>query len=341
MARLRFVSLPCLALLSTLLPAGCGDSTVTTVSASESSGGSSSSTEGEHSSTQPDPTTITPTTHPDPTTSSDTSSSSTEPVDPSSSSSTDPGTSSSSGTETGTSTGSSSDTDTDSSSGSSSGGLDCTPGQLNCDCDVGNCEGGSLCINDKCLPQGDGSCPFEFDGECDEGFFCDFGTDPADCCATPQDGNCEEFSKGGTCEDGTDFFDCGYCVYEFDFECDVPQYCPEGTDVADCCASQQDGNCEEQSQGGACPDGSDPYDCGTCLTEDDGSCDVPADCPVGIDANDCCATPENGVCEEQSQDGACPDGSDPYDCGFCPFEDDGECDVPLFCPPGSDLNDCA
>mgnify|MGYP000240480224 CR=1 FL=1 len=64
------------------------------------------------------------------------------------------------------------------------------------------------------------------------------------------------------------------------------------------------------------------------------------DCPDGTDENDCCATPEDGVCEEQSQGGACPDGTDPYDCGFCPFEDDGECDVPEFCPEGSDVNDC-
>jgi hypothetical protein len=34
------------------------------------------------------------------------------------------------------------------------------------------------------------------------------------------------------------------------------------------------------------------------------------------------------------------DGSDAYDCGVCPYEDDNECDVPDYCPEGTDLNDC-
>ena len=43
---------------------------------------------------------------------------------------------------------------------------------------------------------------------------------------------------------------------------------------------------------------------------------------------------------EVGQGGMCPDGSDYYDCGECPWENDFECDVPQLCPPGSDVNDC-
>ena len=38
--------------------------------------------------------------------------------------------------------------------------------------------------------------------------------------------------------------------------------------------------------------------------------------------------------------GMCPNGSDPWDCGFCQWTFDGECDEPNLCPPGSDAADC-
>jgi len=213
-------------------------------------------------------------------------------------------------------------------------------GEVNCDCVNDSCVGQAVCVAGKCLPTGDGSCFSEFDFYCDEPEFCPVGSDPFDCCASAQDSICEEFDYGGACPPFSDFFDCGYCLFENDGECDAPDLCPDGTDVADCCATPQNGVCEEQSQGGMCPDGSDTYDCGGCPFEFDGFCDVPFDCPEGTDLNDCCATPQDGVCEEMQAGGACPDGSDPYDCGVCPYENDGFCDVPFDCPGGTDLDDC-
>jgi hypothetical protein len=239
-----------------------------------------------------------------------------------------------------TSDGSTTTGDTSSGGDSTTGALECTPGQINCDCDGENCEGSAICALGKCLPAGDGSCPSEFDFVCDEPDGCPAGTDPFDCCATQHDGVCEEFDFGGACAPYSDFFDCGYCPFVADGVCNAPDECPAGSDEADCCATQQNGVCEEISQGGQCADGSDPYDCGVCLYEGDGECDVPEYCPDGTDINDCCATQQNGVCEEMSQGGKCVDGSDAYDCGACPYEDDGECDVPDLCPDGTDINDC-
>jgi hypothetical protein len=56
------------------------------------------------------------------------------------------------------------------------------------------------------------------------------------------------------------------CPYEEDQECDVPIYCPEGTDLVDC-------------EAGAVEP--------TCSWEGDGACDVPAYCPAGTDLADC------------------------------------------------------
>jgi hypothetical protein len=145
---------------------------------------------------------------------------------------------------------------------------------------------------------------------------------------------------GGMCPDGSDPYDCGVCPFEDDGECDVPDFCPDGTDENDCCASPGDGVCEEMQFGGLCGDGSDFFDCGYCPFEEDGFCDAPDFCPPDTDEVDCCATPEDGVCEEMQFGGMCGDGSDFFDCGYCPFEDDGFCDAPDFCPPDTDINDC-
>jgi hypothetical protein len=51
----------------------------------------------------------------------------------------------------------------------------------------------------------------------------------------------------------------------------------------------------------------------------------------------------NGVCDEPNGTGLCPFGTDFADCqsqGECPYENDGECDVPGLCPPGTDVADC-
>jgi len=216
----------------------------------------------------------------------------------------------------------------------------CTPGEALCECLNGTtCNSGVQCVFGEC-PDFTGQCPWEGDQECDEGGACAEGTDPFDCCATKQDGNCEEHNFGGACSKGTDWWDCGYCPWVDDGECDDNIYCPAGTDVNDCCATPNNGTCEEMSQGGECPDGTDPFDCGACETQFDGVCDEPGACPVGSDSFDCCSTPKNGVCEEEQAGGECPNGTDPYDCGVCQWVDDGVCDEPGLCAPGSDAADC-
>ena len=233
--------------------------------------------------------------------------------------------------------------------------------------DDGECDEGIYCpegsdVNDCCATPGDGiceeesqggmcpdgtdvadcggECPWADDGVCDEPVLCPPGTDVNDCCATPGNGECEEESQGGMCPDGTDFYDCGYCKWPMDGLCDEPDFCPPDSDAFDCCATPNNGVCEEEGQGGECPDGSDILDCGGCPWTDDGVCDEPNDCPEGTDVNDCCATPKDGVCEEEGQGGECPDGTDFFDCGECKWVDDGECDEPDLCPPGSDTKDC-
>ena len=150
------------------------------------------------------------------------------------------------------------------------------------------------------------------------------------------------------------------CRYENDGECDVPQFCAEGTDTADCgstggqttetCPYEGDGECDVPR---LCPVGTDEVDCGgseqSCQWQGDGECDVPQLCPVGTDAADCesagdaCQYKGDGECDVPTY---CPQGSDVADCGAgettgtCPYESDGECDVPTFCPEGTDQADC-
>lgn len=221
----------------------------------------------------------------------------------------------------------------------------CPPGSDKPDCCAsvkdGVCEeegfGGS------CPEQSDyydcGYCPLEPDGFCDE-VGCPPGTD-LDCCVNLQDGVCDEEGQGGTCPDGSDDYDCGVCPEWFlsNYECDEPVSCPPGSDPFDCCAAKHDGVCEEVGMGGACPEVSDFFDCEYCPFVEDGYCQEPAVCPPGSDFADCCAITKNGVCEEVGMGGECPAGSDAYDCGDCPSANDGVCDEPLTCPPGSD-GDC-
>jgi hypothetical protein len=199
----------------------------------------------------------------------------------------------------------------------------------------------ATCWGGFCEKNGGNICPYEFDGNCDEGNgICPVGSDPHDCCAAQENGVCEEVGKGGDCPVGTDFFDCGGCEWLNDGVCDEPFLCPPGSDKPDCCATEENGVCEEVGMGGDCPVGDDAVDCGSCQWANDGYCDEPNLCPPGTDGDDCCATEENGVCEEVGQGGDCPDHSDDWDCGYCQWLNDGECDEPNLCPPGSDVPDC-
>jgi hypothetical protein len=60
------------------------------------------------------------------------------------------------------------------------------------------------------------------------------------------------------------------CEWANDEVCDVPDYCPEGTDASDCDTSDD-----------------------SCEWANDEVCDVPDYCPEGTDASDCDASPTN------------------------------------------------
>jgi hypothetical protein len=85
-----------------------------------------------------------------------------------------------------------------------------------------------------------------------------------------------------------------------------------------------------------CPD--------ACEYANDNYCDEPRGgtglCFLGTDGHDCCSTPENSVCDEVTGGGVCSDRRDWVDCGYCPFTNDGVCDEPDLCPPGTD-SDCS
>jgi hypothetical protein len=138
--------------------------------------------------------------------------------------------------------------------------------------------GGSLCTN---------TCQWAYDGECDEGTYCDYGTDCYDCrsstpsctntCTWAYDGECDE---PNLCSRGTDCADCGSsspapsptpsctntCTWAYDGECDEPGLCSPGTDCADCGSSSCTNTCQwayddECDEGTYCPYWTDCYDC--------------------------------------------------------------------------------
>ena len=60
------------------------------------------------------------------------------------------------------------------------------------------------------VTKADNSCAYAWDGACDEGSYCPYGTDSSDC-------------YGGDT-----------CSYAWDGMCDEPAYCAYGTDSTDC-----------------------------------------------------------------------------------------------------------
>jgi hypothetical protein len=179
-----------------------------------------------------------------------------------------------------------------------------------------------------------GKCLTAHNGYCDEGLSCPSGSDADDCCAVAiNNGVCEP-----NCGDD-DWLDCGGpCPFDVQGQCDELQ-CPLGTDP-DCCAMIFNGICEEEGQGGSCPAGADPWDCGVCPYTEDNACDEPALCPPGSDSADCCPSQKDGTCDEYGAGGTCPAGTDFYDCGDCPWKSNGQCDEPDRCPAGSDGDEC-
>ena len=187
--------------------------------------------------------------------------------------------------------------------------------------------------------QGDNSCEFAFDGDCDE----------------PGRGT-------GLCARGTDTLDCSIrdpgpnsCQFAYDNECDHPGVgtgaCPPSTDVSDCqsvasrgrensCRFAFDGDCDEPGRGtGLCDAGTDRNDC---ANRNPG----PNSCQFAFDNE--CDHPNIGT-------GACPPNTDVADCGSgtardgsgensCQFAFDGECDHPGVgtgaCLPKTDMADC-
>jgi hypothetical protein len=321
-----------------LVLVGCADDIGASIT--EATGTTQGTTSGAQT-TSGEPTTATPTTG-DPTTPGTSTTTGDTSTSTGVTTGTETGTSTTDEPDTGTSTtgttgttgeqSSSSGTDTDTGGG-------CVPGEVNCECVNEQCVGEAACLLGICVPF-TGQCEFEVDFECDEGTLCAPGTDPFDCCPSQQDGNCEEFGMGGACPVYSDYYDCNYCIFVNDLACDEPDLCPSGTDDSDCCATEQNGQCEEMSMGGMCQDGSDYFDCGYCPYENDGFCDAPGLCPADSDAADCCATPEDGICEEMQFGGECDPGTDYYDCGYCLDVNDGFCDEPFFCPEGTDESDC-
>ena len=170
--------------------------------------------------------------------------------------------------------------------------------------------------------QGDDSCQWANDGECDEPGIgtgaCLFGTDAADCagvgqnvCQWANDGECDEPSIGtGACASGTDTADCRPTVGATGKG--------GGGPGNDSCEWARDGECDEPEIGtGACTVGTDATDCAgiglnTCPSASDGECDEPvigtAICAAGTDTTDCrpLRGAAGGAAGGASQPGPCP-----------------------------------
>ena len=110
------------------------------------------------------------------------------------------------------------------------------------------------------------------------------------------------------------------CVWANDGECDVPQFCEDGTDSTDCASASSTSTTLAR-----------------CAYTDDGECDEVDYCPAGTDTIDCC--PEGST--PQTKDAYCGSISGyPDYVPVCQFADDDECDEDEYCEPGTDTGDC-
>jgi hypothetical protein len=69
----------------------------------------------------------------------------------------------------------------------------------------------------------------------------------------------------------------------------------------------------------------------TCIEPIQGrACILPTWCPPYVQ--------HNGVCDEGDGPDQCPPNTDAADCGYCTEfrQNDGQCDEPQFCAPGTD-----
>lgn len=177
---------------------------------------------------------------------------------------------------------------------------------------------------------------------------------PMGACELSHNQVCNEPGFEGGCDEGTDWFDCGYCPQSMwqDGNCD-PSICPQWTDLADCGCPEKligDGFCDKIDFGiDGCRLGDDALDCG-CPEKwaNDGICDEPPKgmCALGDDPFDCgycpMANAMDGVCNETGPMPLCPPGTDPVDC-TCATPANDVCDEPEgtnTCPEGSDILDC-
>ena len=216
-------------------------------------------------------------------------------------------------------------------------------------------------------PPSNNSCTHNNDGDCDEPYECDVGTDAMDC------------SQAGF-ENGNNKF----CQYTDDGECDENLYCPKGSDTHDCCRSgvprtedpigkpivaadvccgdcnqpghnwcqyANDGYCDEPTLGsGECPTDSDATDCVNvlelCAYTGDGMCDEKEYCDPGTDTADCCdggAVKLDEAGFPVSADANCTVVAAGAGAGddSCTHHNDGYCDEPYECETGTDKTDCS
>ena len=169
------------------------------------------------------------------------------------------------------------------------------------------------------------SCVYANDNMCDEPYYCQAGTDTADCQSAGQGQAPPSGSTPGGGQAGADS-----CTYARNGTCDEPLFCQMGTDTSDC---------QNTTQGQAPPSGSTPAGgqggADSCAYARNGVCDEPLFCQMGTDTSDCQNTPQGQAPPSGSTPAGGQAGAD-----SCTFARDGTCDEPFFCQTGTDTSDC-